>query len=59
MEFFQTEFYRIFYRFYGICRIWRKRILVVLKKEITKNNLLQILQILWNTIFSNFENENY
>ena len=38
-EFFQIEFYRI-YRIYRICR---KLFLVVLKKKITKNSLIQNL----------------
>ena len=54
IEFFRIEFYRI----YIINRICRKLFLVVLKMKITKNSVLQILQILKNTIYNNFENEN-
>ena len=54
IEFFRIEFYRI----YRICRICRKLFLVVLKIIITKNNFLQMFQILSNTIFSHFEKEN-
>ena len=53
-KFFRIEFYRICI----IYRICRKLFLVVLKMKITKNGLLQILYVLSNTIFSNFENEN-
>ena len=51
IEFFRIEFCRIY-------KNYRKLPLVVLKMKFTKNSLVQILQILWNTIFSNFENEN-